>query len=78
MAKSAVSVRIEDSEIDKLDRLANLNKRDRSFLINEAIKLYLDINDWQLQRIKSGLKQANNQEFASSSQVNKAMSKWRS
>lgn len=76
MAKSAVSVRIEDDKIEKLDRLADLSKRDRSFLINEAVEMFLEVNEWQISRIKSGLKQANNEDFASESQVSKAMNKW--
>ncbi len=78
MAKGAVSVRIDEDKINELDQLAELNKRDRSFLINEAIDLYLDVNKWHIERIKAGLKQAKAGEFSSQTQVDKAMAKWRS
>jgi RHH-type transcriptional regulator, rel operon repressor / antitoxin RelB len=76
MSKSAISVRINEDKIKSLDDLAKINMRDRSFLINEAIDLYLNINNWQIERIKSSIDQADSLEFASQSQVLKAIKKW--
>ncbi|MFW5887985.1 MAG: CopG family ribbon-helix-helix protein [Bacteriovoracia bacterium] len=76
ISKSAVSVRIDQEKIKCLDDLAAVNMRDRSFLINEAIDLYLDINNWQIERIKSSVKQAGNMNFASNAEVSKAIKKW--
>jgi len=76
MAKNAVSIRIEEDKIDELDQLASLSKRDRSFLINEAIDLYLQVHHWQVQHIKSGLAQANQGQFASEAEVKKAFAEW--
>ncbi len=76
MAKSAVSIRIDEEKIEALDELAGASKRDRSFLINEAIDLYLDVNGWQVQRIKAALNQAKKGKFSSSSKLSKAINKW--
>ena len=51
MAKHGVSLRIDDEKIKQLDRLAEVSKRDRTFIINEAIEAYLDTNKWQIERI---------------------------
>lgn len=73
--KTGISLRIEDEKIDKLDKLAKLTKRDRSFHINEAIENYLEVQDWQIDRIKEALRQADNNEFASNGEILKAFSK---
>ena len=75
--KSTVSLRIDDEKIEELNQLAEATKRDRSFVINEAIELYLDVNKWQVDRIKTALKQADSGQFASSDEVKKAIIKWR-
>ena len=76
MAKNAVSIRIDEEKIEELDELAGASKRDRSFLINEAIDLYLDVNGWQIERIKKALNQAQKGKFSSASKVSKAIKKW--
>ena len=66
MAKHGVSLRIDDEKIKQLDRLAEVSKRDRTFIINEAIEAYLDTNKWQIEHIKASLTQADRGEFARS------------
>ena len=73
--KTGISLRIEEEKIDKLDKLAKLTKRDRSFHINEAIENYLEVQDWQIDRIKEALKHADNNDFASSDEILKVFSR---
>jgi predicted transcriptional regulator len=40
------SVRIDDSTRERLDTLAAALDRSRSWLINDALKRYLDQNEW--------------------------------
>ncbi len=77
MPKLGVSLRIDHDKIDEIDRLAKAQKRDRTFVINEAIETYLDINKWQTEHIKASLAQAERGEFAKPSEVDKAFKKWR-
>jgi len=77
MAKLGISVRIDDDKIEDLDRLAVAQKRDRTFVINEAIENYLEVNKWQVEHIKAALKQAELGEFASEQDVERVLSKWR-
>jgi len=58
MTKATLSVRTEDDIRDRLDRLAAARRRDRSFLINEAIEQYLELQDWQDAQIRAGLEEA--------------------
>jgi predicted transcriptional regulator len=77
MAKLGVSLRIDDDKIEELDQIAKVSKRDRTFVINEAIETYLEINKWQLEHIKKSLAQADQGKFAQASEVDKALKKWR-
>ena len=69
MAKHTLSFRTEDSQRRRLDELARLQKRDRSFLINEALEQYLDLHSWQIAHIEAGLAEAERGEFASEDEV---------
>lgn len=57
--------------------IAELMARDRSYVITEAIDAYLEVNQWQIEHIKEGLRQADAGEFASDDEVAGAFAKWR-
>lgn len=77
MAKTTVSFRTEEEFRDRLDKLAAARQRDRSFLINEAVARYLDLQDWQEARIREGIAEAERGEFASDAEVEAVFAKWR-
>jgi predicted transcriptional regulator len=58
MAKATLSFRTDEDRRDRLDRLAAARRRDRSFLINEALDQYLELQDWQEAQIRAGLEEA--------------------
>jgi predicted transcriptional regulator len=76
MSKNAISVRVPDETIEDLDKLAKVRQRDRSFLVNEAIDLLLDMHQWQIQHIKEGLRQAKEGKMASKAQVQAQIDQW--
>lgn len=60
-----------------IDEIASLLERDRSDILNEAIDAYLQVQQWQLEHIKEGLRQADAGEFASDEEVRAAFARWR-
>ena len=56
---SILSIRLEPTVKDKLDKLAKSSKRSKSFLAAEAIAAYVEAESWQLSEIESGLKELN-------------------
>jgi RHH-type rel operon transcriptional repressor/antitoxin RelB len=56
--KRTISFRLEPKKVAALDRLAKLQTRDRTFLLNEAIESYLEVQQWQTEHIREGLRQA--------------------
>ncbi len=63
MSKDTITFRIDKGKKKAMDLLAKNLERDRSFVINEAIRAYLDINDWQLSRIAKGIEEADRGDF---------------
>ncbi len=52
-----VTFRASEEKISALDSLADAQKRDRSFLINEAVDQYLSLNEYHRDLIEQGLRQ---------------------
>ena len=55
---TTVSFRIATAKVQALGRLASLQDRDRSYLLNEAVEQYLALNDFHTEHIREGLRQA--------------------
>ena len=72
-----VTLRLDDEVKIKLEKLAESTHRSRSFLAAEAIKAYVDSNEWQVAEIHQALKEADAGDFASQDEVNAVVNKWR-
>ncbi len=77
MTKATLSFRTDEEIKSRLDSLAAARRRDRSFLINEAIEQYLELNDWQEVQIRAGIEEADRGEFATEEEVEAVFAKWR-
>ncbi len=51
MSKENVTFRLDAEKRNALDTIAAGLDRDRSYVINEAIALYLEMHQWQIQEI---------------------------
>ncbi len=72
MAESKVlTVRLEPKLTKQLDKLADATQRSRSFLIAEAVRDFLALNEWQVEEIKKAVAEADRGEFASEEEVKK-------
>ena len=55
---TTLTVRLDEQTKKRLDQLANATDRSKSFLVSNAIKGFLDINEWQVQEIKKAVGEA--------------------
>ena len=55
MTSSTFTVRVDTSQIKRLEALAESTGRSRSYLAAEAINAYLDVNEWQVAGIKKAI-----------------------
>ena len=53
-----------------------MTNRSKSFMAAEAIREFVDINEWQLQEIKTALAEADAGDFASAKELKKTLRKW--
>ena len=59
MLKSAsVTVRVKPTTKTRLDALAHATRRSKSYVIEEALEMYLDVNEWQIDGIVQALIEA--------------------
>lgn len=77
MDKQTISFRIDSNEVKALDALADALERDRSYLLKEAVRSYLDVQKWHLQEIQAGLRDAQAGKTRSHSEVRQLASRWR-
>lgn len=73
---TTMTIRLKTDLKQQLDRLAKVTSRSKSFLAAEALRDYIEINEWQIREISDAIKEADDEDFASDEEVNKAYSKW--
>ncbi|MFN7692999.1 MAG: CopG family ribbon-helix-helix protein [Burkholderiales bacterium] len=72
-----MAIRLEDDLMDRLECLADSSQRSRSLLAVEAIREYVEANEWQLVEIKAALREADAGRFATDAEVAAVALKWR-
>jgi predicted transcriptional regulator len=77
MTTEAFSVRADSKKVKKLDRLAEQQDRSRNYLVNQAIDQYLELLAWQDERIKEGIKAADDGRFASDAEMDATFNKYK-
>ncbi len=74
---TTMTVRLEDDVKNRLDGLADATQRSKSFLAAEAIRAYVENNEWQIGEIRAALTEADAGEFASDKDVAALAKKWK-
>lgn len=75
--REVLTIRVDRRTKQRLEKLATATERTKSFLAVEAIRAYLDLNEWQIQAIRAGLREADAGEFATGAEVEAVFAKWR-
>ena len=73
---TTMTIRLEDEVRDRLDRLAEATQRSKSFLAAEAIRAFVETNEWQIGEIRAALREADAGDFASDKDVAALSRKW--
>lgn len=53
-----MTIRAAKETVSELDALAAATDRSRNYLVNQALRQYLDANTWQIERIREGIADA--------------------
>lgn len=73
---TTMTIRLDPELKHRLDQLAEATDRSKSFLAAEAIKDFIEVNEWQVREVKAALTEADNGDFATEDEVNKTFVKW--
>ena len=71
-----MTIRVDRKIKARLEKLAKVTARSKSWLAAEAIRAYIEVNEWQIAEIKAALKEADAGDFASEKEVQAVMKKW--
>lgn len=77
MDRQTISFRLDPHKKQALDDVAAALDRDRSYVLNEAIDFYLEVQKWQIEHIQEGVRQADAGDFATDAEVAAAFARWR-
>ncbi|KYC39490.1 CopG family transcriptional regulator [Scytonema hofmannii PCC 7110] len=75
MIKENITFRLESDKRVILDTIAAGLDRDRTYVLNEAIDLYLEVYQWQIAEIKAGIAEANAGDYATDEEVQAVFAK---
>jgi predicted transcriptional regulator len=70
-----ISFRMAAEKVESLDELAATMDRDRTYLLNEAVERYLELNEYHIKLIKRGLRAADEGDFVPEAKMKKLISK---
>jgi len=71
-----MTIRLEDEVKERLDLLAASAQRSRSFLAGQAIKEFVENNEWQIAEIHAALSEADAGDFADDKDLAALSEKW--
>ena len=73
---ATMTIRLEPALKQRLDHLAEATQRSKSFLAAQAIREFVDLNEWQIQEIRSAIAEADRDDFAGDDLVKDVLGKW--
>jgi RHH-type transcriptional regulator, rel operon repressor / antitoxin RelB len=73
---TTMTLRLEDDIKDRLEALADATQRSKSYLAAEAVRDYVELNEWQIRETQQALTEADAGDFASAEDVAALAAKW--
>ena len=71
-----MTIRLDPELKSRLDRLSAATHRSKSYLAAEAVREYIETNEWQIAEIQKALREADVEDFASTEEVEGVFNKW--
>lgn len=72
---TTVTIRLEPELKSRLDKLSAATHRSKSFLAAEAVREFVELNEWQIEEIKVAVKEADAGDFSSEQEVQTVLNK---
>ncbi|HKV61714.1 MAG TPA: ribbon-helix-helix domain-containing protein [Candidatus Acidoferrum sp.] len=72
-----ISFRMPAEKVETLDALAETMERDRTYLLNEAVERYLELNEYHIKLIEKGLRAAEAGDFVPQTEMKRLIARMR-
>ena len=76
MTTKTITFRVQEEKLQALDSIADMQQRDRSFILNEAVSQYLSLQEYHRELIEEGIRQDDAGEVVDHSEVRKMVATW--
>ncbi|MES9850502.1 MAG: CopG family ribbon-helix-helix protein [Candidatus Thiodiazotropha sp. L084R] len=73
---TTMTIRLDPELKSRLDKLAEITHRSKSYMASEAVRDFLAINEWQIQEIKVAISEADEGDFATPEEEATVFNKW--
>ncbi len=73
---TTMTIRLDPELKSRLDKLSASTHRSRSFLAAEAVREFIEINEWQINEINDAIKEADDGDFSSDHETLAIFNKW--
>jgi len=73
---TTMTIRLEPELKSRLDKLSAATHRSKSFLAAEAVREFIEINEWQVEEIAVTVKEADAEAFSSDHEISAVFNKW--
>jgi predicted transcriptional regulator len=74
-ALKTISFRMPAEKVETLDALAETMERDRTYLLNEAVERYLELNEYHIKLIEKGLRAAKAGDFVPEAEMKRLIAR---
>jgi predicted transcriptional regulator len=75
--KQTISFRLDEDKVEALEALSEALDRDRTYLLNEAVSAYLEVQRWHMEQIERRIRQADAGKLVDHDKVKKMVAGWR-
>lgn len=73
---TTMTIRLDEELKARLDLLARTMHRSKSYLAAEALREYVELNEWQLEELQAAVNEADNGDYASAGDIRAVRGKW--
>lgn len=73
---TTMTIRLEAGIKERLDALAQNTRRSKSYLAAEAIREFVELNEWQIRETQAALAEVDSGDFATDAEVAAVVAKW--
>lgn len=71
-----ISLRVPNELYSKLEKIVKATKRNKADLLLHWVEQAIAIEEWQIQELEAGIKEADAGKFASNEEVERVLNKW--